>query len=104
MEDEPLFNYARCAISITTPFSCATAHPRLLALGTTSGDIFLLDPATGVERRRFPSHHRGPVLSLSVDDDCEWLASCSSDVIRVCPLGPTEEPPFSLPAAGAGRS
>ena len=81
-EEEPILKYRRLGGSAPELLSsdlatCACAAEGLIALGTKSGRVHILD-ADGVEIRRF-APHAGPVNDVSLDARAEFVASCAED-------------------------
>ena len=80
------------------------AIPELAAVGTTSGEIFVVKVTDQDEApivRRFRGHFSG-VVSLAVSRDRRWLASASADAtVRVWPLGPVASVESSVNRWGA---
>ena len=81
-EEEPILKYRRLGGCVPELLSsdlatCACAAEGLVALGTKSGRVHVLD-ADGVEIRRF-APHAGPVNDVSLDARAEFVASCAED-------------------------
>ena len=58
--------------------ACVAASARLVALGTASGSVLLVDPS-GACLVREEAAHRGRVTDLGFDAGAEFVASCSED-------------------------
>jgi len=99
MEEEPLYNFSRLPVSQTlirdgSQCTAAVAHSRFIALGTSSGEVLLVDPVRGVEVQR-GKVHSGSVTGVAFDAECSWVGSCSEDgSAMVCKIGASEDEPL----------
>ncbi|CAG5117731.1 unnamed protein product, partial [Candidula unifasciata] len=83
-EIEPKLKYERLANDLTTILhkdaaSCIAVHPKFLALGTHWGMIHILDHIGNNIRDKEIVAHTTTVNQISIDDNGDYLASCSDD-------------------------
>lgn len=81
-EDEPKMKYQRMggnlsSLLTTDSASCIAVSERMIALGTHSGIVHILD-FLGNQVKEFPVH-KAAVNGLSFDIDGEFIGSCSDD-------------------------
>ncbi|KAK9800354.1 hypothetical protein WJX73_009236 [Symbiochloris irregularis] len=81
-DDEPRLKYNRlgasvCEILETAAASSLCVSEKILALGTHTGSVHVLD-VSGNEVKRFAAH-KATVNDISFDDEAEYIASCSDD-------------------------
>lgn len=85
-EEEPKLKYQRLGSSVASILKSDTArtmiaHDKFLVLGTQQGHIHVLD-LNGNEIMKLEVHS-GPVTDMSMDSTGDFIASCSSDGMRV---------------------
>jgi len=81
-DEEPQLKYQRLGAGVTDILkkdsaSCLYAHDKFLILGTVSGAVYMLD-FSGYLIKRFKPHD-SKVNALSVDQNGDFVASCSDD-------------------------
>ena len=81
-DEEPQLKYQRLGAGVTDILkkdsaSCLYAHDKFLVLGTVSGAVYMLD-FNGYLIKSFKPHEKR-VNGLSVDQNGDFVASCSDD-------------------------
>ncbi|XP_041366904.1 vacuolar protein sorting-associated protein 41 homolog [Gigantopelta aegis] len=81
---EPKLKYDRIKNDLIGIFnkdaaSCLAVHPKFLALGTHWGVIYILDHIGNNVQDKEMNAHTTTVNEISIDDNGEYLASCSDD-------------------------
>lgn len=83
-QEEPKLRYDRVRSDLTDILkkdaaSCLAAHSKFLALGTHWGVVHVLDhQGNNIREKEFPSHTT-TVNEISIDDNGDYIASCSDD-------------------------
>ncbi|XP_028395633.1 vacuolar protein sorting-associated protein 41 homolog [Dendronephthya gigantea] len=83
-EREPELKYERIGNAISKLFaddsaSCMAVHSKFLALGTHGGVVHVLDhQGNNIRNKEFPSHTT-TVNQISIDNNGDYIASCSDD-------------------------
>lgn len=81
---EPLFKYLRIACDLreivkNSSISCVSANTKVIFVGTSWGDLRILDHEGNVNsHQKFPKHIVG-INQISVDNKGEYIGTCSDD-------------------------
>lgn len=81
---EPLFKYLRLACDLrdivkNSSISCISANEKVIFVGTSWGDLFVLDhEGNESHHQKFPKHIVA-INAISVDVKGEFVATCSDD-------------------------
>uniref|UniRef100_A0AC35U322 BRCT domain-containing protein n=1 Tax=Rhabditophanes sp. KR3021 TaxID=114890 RepID=A0AC35U322_9BILA len=93
IDEEPRFKYNRVFNDISQLFereipTAMTVADKFIGIATSKGFIVLFD-FNGDSHREIPTRkHKTPVISLSFDDNCNYLASLSTDgMVSVLGIG-----------------
>ena len=81
---EPLLKYLRIACDLreivkNSSISCIKASPKVIFVGTSWGDLFIIDHEGNINsHQKFPKHIVG-INQISVDTKGEYIGTCSDD-------------------------
>lgn len=81
---EPLFKYLRIACDLreivrNSSISCVNATSKVIFVGTSWGDLFIIDHEGNINsHQNFPKHIVA-INQISVETKGEYIASCSDD-------------------------
>uniref|UniRef100_A0A915PHX3 Vacuolar import/degradation Vid27 C-terminal domain-containing protein n=1 Tax=Setaria digitata TaxID=48799 RepID=A0A915PHX3_9BILA len=81
---EPRFKYSRIlnnvpAILRKDMATCMAIHDKFAALGSRSGNIYIIDHFGSLHPENTARHHRCPVTKISIDRTGSYFVSCSQD-------------------------
>ncbi|KAK6113842.1 WD domain G-beta repeat family protein [Brugia pahangi] len=81
---EPRFKYSRILNNVPGILrkdmaTCMAIHDKFAALGSHSGNVYIIDHFGSLHPESTARHHRCPVTKISIDPTGSYFVSCSQD-------------------------